>query len=138
LLFIVNRLHAAVVEFLQGSWDHHLNGGHGGKGWLVHTTKGCSEHTAQNFGALCVADIEERVILEEVVVEDLVTVLLVNVSAMAEAVHVLQSFPQDPLAVNVVNLFQMGVDENFICLADLVEFLEVDVHVVSIFQRMVF
>jgi len=74
----------------------------------MNSAKSRPEKTALNFGASSIADVKERVVAEEVVVENLVTVLLVHITALTDAVSILNSCAQDLISILVIDCFPLG------------------------------
>lgn len=107
LLLVANGFHRAVIELLESRWDHHFDCGHRRKFWLMNATEGGSKKTSLNLCALFVTDIVKCVVFQEVGIEDLVAVLLVNVSSIVDFVWTFHSHAELVFTIYVINGFQL-------------------------------
>lgn len=104
---ITDGFDAAVVKFFQSSRHPNFNSRHRWKFWLVDTAKGRSEQTAFNFSAVSVAYIEKWVISQKVVIENLIAILLVDITTMKLTLGVFNACSEDVGAVLVENGFPL-------------------------------
>jgi len=138
-LFLVTYcFDASRIEFLKCSWHLNLHCWHWRQLWLVDTSVGGAEETTFNLSAASVAYIVERVIFQEVTIKYLVAILLVNVSTMMGALLVFNTSTEYVFAILIVNRFPLRTAENFIGFTNLMEFFKMNLHIIWMFQRMIF
>ena len=104
---ITDGFDAAVIEFLQSCWNTNLNSWHRWKPWLIHTSKCRSKQAAFNFSTASVANIEERVVLQKVVIEYLIAILLINIPTMKLALSIFHASSEYIRAILVENCFPL-------------------------------
>lgn len=111
LLFVAYSLHAAAVEFLQGAFESNANRWHRRQLWLIMTCKRRTKQATLIFHRIAIAEVDqivEWVVLQKVIIKNLVTILLINVTSMAEtSIWIFDAFFEDLGAVCVVDKFPL-------------------------------
>ena len=108
LFLITYRFDTASVEFLKSRWHLDFNSWHWWELRLINTSVSWAEETSFDLCSTSVAYIEERVIFQEVAIEDLVAILLVDVAAVVGAFLVFDASAEYVDAVLVVNCFPLS------------------------------
>lgn len=137
LSFIIDGLNTSVVELLESGWNDDLNSWHWWFCWLIDTTKSTSEQTSFNFSALVIANTEERIVSQEVVIKYMVAILLIYITSIAYSIRILNTLPEYFLPVAVINGLPLWIDQHLVSLTDLMKLLKMNFHVLSVFQRVV-
>jgi hypothetical protein len=108
LFLITYCFDTASVEFLKSRWHFYLNSWHWRELWFIHTSVSGTKETSFNLGATSVAYVVERVIFQEVTIENLVAILLINVTTMMGPFLVFYAGSEYVNAVLVVNCFPLS------------------------------
>ena len=86
LFLVTDSLDAPIVELFKSRWYYHLNGRHWGQFWLVHSSKRGAEKRTFHLCSIFVTNVVKSVVFQKVVVENCVTILLVNISTMEKTI----------------------------------------------------
>merc|ERR1740139_698301 len=86
LAVVVNIFPRTTVEVFQSAFQSHIDVSH--RLWqdLIETSKGSAKVRALNLSSLSVNNLAEGVLLQEELLKDLITVLLIDVSTSAHAI----------------------------------------------------
>jgi hypothetical protein len=79
---VLDCLNASIVEFKKSAGNLNVNISYSSRLWLIGTSKGSSKERTVKIMAFCIIDVEKRIAFKKVGVEDLVTVLLVNIPTL--------------------------------------------------------
>lgn len=113
LLFIRNGLYASVVKFLQSYWEVNFYSWHWWHFRLINTSKCRAKERSFNFSSILVTDIVKGVIFQKVSIENLVAVLLVNISTVEQSIICLYALSEHLSAIFIKDSFPLSYNLKF-------------------------
>ena len=108
LFLVTDSLDAAIVELFKSGWNSHLNGLHWGQFWLVHSSKSGPKKRPFNLCSIFVTNVVKSVIFQKVVVENCITILLVNISTVEKTIRALDALSKSFNSILVINGFPLS------------------------------
>lgn len=108
LFLVTDSLNAAIVELFKSCWNYHLNGLHWWQFWLVHSSKSGAEKRTLDLCPIFVTNVVKSVIFQKVVIENCVTILLVNIPTVEKTIRALDALSQSLNTILVINSFPLS------------------------------
>jgi hypothetical protein len=92
-----------MIEFHDSAGEVNFNVLGSLRGWGMTATIGRPEHASREFLSSCITYLVESIIVEEELIEDLITVLLIHVPTLILSSLVLNSQPECVLAMLIID-----------------------------------